>query len=160
MNRETGHIIIAGFGPVGRVLADALTKRSIAYHVIELNAQTVERQRSLGVSITLGDARQSRVLEEAGIDQAAAVVITIPDAEVALECCAIARELAPTAIIAVRTRHLSDALQAKRIGADITVVEEIEAANALEDVLTTALSRLADAQASSRQGGEASASDC
>lgn len=141
MNRETGHIIIAGFGPVGRVLADALTKRSVPYHVIELNADTVKRQRSLGVNITLGDARQAQVLDEAGIDQAAAVVITFPDAEVALECCAIARERAPAAIIAVRTRHLSDALQAKRLGADITVVEEIEAANALENVLTAALSQ-------------------
>jgi CPA2 family monovalent cation:H+ antiporter-2 len=140
MKQAKQHIIIAGFGPIGRAVADGLSKQNVSVAVIDLNAGTVKRQTALGRTILLGDARDASVLRTAGIERAAAVAITIPDASVALEICKQARALAAKGvIIAVRTRHLSQALQAKVHGADIIVVEDIEAANAMEDLLSASL---------------------
>ena len=133
------HVIIAGFGPVGRVLADALQKDGMPFTVIEMNTATVRSQRSLGRSIVHGDATDPDALEAAGIADALALVITIPDPEIATRICRLARSLAPSALIAIRTRHLSEANVAKQLGADITVVEEIETAKAMATVVTAAL---------------------
>jgi voltage-gated potassium channel Kch len=133
------HVIIVGFGPVGRVLGDALIKDDVPFTVIEVNAATVSSQRSLGRSVIHGDASDPAVLASAGIGDASAVVITMPDPTTALRICEVARSLAPTAVIAIRTRHLSQALQARQLGADITVVEEIETARAMATVVTAAL---------------------
>lgn len=133
------HVIIAGFGPVGRVLADALVDTGVSFTVIEMNAQTVSNQRALGRSVIHGDASDPAVLASAGIDDAAAVVITMPDSTTALRICEVARPLAPAAVITIRTRHLSEALQAKQLGADIAVVEEIETARAMATAVTAAL---------------------
>lgn len=133
------HVIIAGFGPVGRVLADALQRDSIPFTIIEINAATVRIQRSLGRSIVHGDAMDSDALKAAGIADASAVVITIPDPATATQICQLARSLAPNALIAIRTRHLSEANLARQLCADITVVEEIETAKAIATVVTAAL---------------------
>jgi monovalent cation:H+ antiporter-2, CPA2 family len=133
------HVIIAGFGPVGRVLADVLVESGVSFTVIEVNAQTVNNQRALGRSVIHGDASDPSVLASAGIGDASALVITIPNPTIALRICKTARALAPTAVIAIRTRHLSEALQAKQSGADVTVVEEIETAKAMTTAVTAAL---------------------
>jgi CPA2 family monovalent cation:H+ antiporter-2 len=133
------HVIIAGFGPVGRVLADTLQKENVPFIIIEMNEATVRSQRSLGRSIVQGDATNSDVLKAAGILDASAVVITIPDPQTATRICQSARALSSSALIAIRTRHLSEANLAKQLGADITVVEEIETARAMAMVVTAAL---------------------
>ena len=124
---------------MGRVLADALQKDTISFTIIEMNAATVRSQRSLGRSIVQGDATDSDALQAAGIVDASAVVITIPDPTTATRICRLARTLAPSALIAIRTRHLSEANLARQSGADITVVEEIETAKAMTTVVTGAL---------------------
>lgn len=133
------HVIIAGFGPIGRVLADALVEMGVSLTVIEVNGRTVRNQRSLGRSVIHGDASDPAVLTSAGIGYASAVVITMPEPTTALRVCEVARSLAPTAVIAIRTRLLREALQAKELGADITVVEEIETARAMTTAVTAAL---------------------
>lgn len=133
------HVIIAGFGPVGRVLADALIENGVPFTVVEMNSATVSSQRSLGRSVIHGDAADPAVLESARIGDASAVVITMPDSTTALRICEVARPLAPAAVIAIRTRHLSEALQAKQLGADIAVVEEIETSRAMTTAVTAAL---------------------
>ena len=133
------HVIIAGFGPIGRVLADALLEHRVPFNVIDLNAGTVRRQKSLGRSIVHGDATNQEVLESVGIRSAAAGVITFPDPIAVLRTCQLARSLAPGALIAIRTRHLSDGLRARQLGADIAVVEEVETARAMATAVTTAL---------------------
>lgn len=133
------HVIIAGFGPIGRVLADALNERQTPSTVIELNAKTVSRQLALGRAIVHGDATRAEVLESAGIYEATAIVFTFPDLAAVLRGCELVRSMAPNAVIAVRTRHLSEALQARQLGAHITVVEEIVGADAMATAVTSAL---------------------
>lgn len=123
--------IVAGFGPVGRAVADNLEKRGVIVTIIELNPRTVEKQHALGRSIVYGDASNPEVLEKAGLQRAEAVVLTMPDEEAVLRACRVVRQTKHDVFIAARLNVLSKALQAMQQGADHTVVEELATAEAM-----------------------------
>lgn len=126
------HVVIAGFGPVGRHLAARLSLQQISYTVIELNPNTVKRQSQLGKSIIYGDVTTPEVLESAGMRHADAFVLTIPDDDASHRAISIARQLSPGVFIACRTSYLSGAFRAYEAGADHAVVEEVVTADAME----------------------------
>ncbi len=129
--RAKGRAIVAGFGPVGRAVADVLERRGIALTIIELNPRTVRRQAGLGRRMVYGDASNTEVLESAGLAEADAVILTMPDEEATLQACRVIRGLRPDIFIAARANVLSKALQAMQLGADHVVVEEMAAAEAM-----------------------------
>lgn len=126
------HVIIAGFGPVGRALAERFKRASIPFTVIDLNASTIERQTKLGRSVVFGDVTNPEVLESAGIRRALAVVLTIPDDESTLRACRLIRAMNPGVFIATRTSFLSRAIKAQELGADHVVVEEMATAEVMQ----------------------------
>ncbi len=132
-------VIIAGFGPVGRALADELTKHGVPITVVDTNAATIRRQYGLGVSVLCGDITDPAVLRRAGIETAAALAVTIPDGAEAVRACAAARALSPDVHISARTTFLSQGLEAMRAGANSITVEEIATASALARVVTQQL---------------------
>src|SRR5438067_13765944 len=104
---EESHVIIAGFGLPGRVIAEALDDRKIPYSVIELNAETVRRCAQVGIEIIFGDVRQPEVLKQAGIDRASLVCLTFPDDSIVLDAVRTARQLNPHAKIIARSTSAS-----------------------------------------------------
>jgi CPA2 family monovalent cation:H+ antiporter-2 len=119
-----GHFIIAGYGLPGRAAAEALDLRHLPYCVLELNAATVRRCIKSGVHIVEGDVTDPRVLRDAHIETAAALVIAIPDEKAALRATEVARQLNPSLKIISRTHYLSAGIEAKARGADAVVVAE------------------------------------
>ncbi|MBL8745755.1 MAG: NAD-binding protein [Phycisphaerae bacterium] len=132
-------VIIAGFGPVGRALADELTKHRVPITVVDTNAATIRRQDGLGVTVLCGDMTDPEVLRRAGIETAAALAVTIPDGAEAVRACAAARALSPDVHISARTTFLSQGLEVMRAGANSITVEEIATASALARVVTQQL---------------------
>lgn len=124
-------VVIAGYGVVGRAIADRFAALGIEYTVIELNAATVRRQRELGRSVIYGDITNEEVLESAGVDDADAVILSIPDDDATLRACRLIRERAPQVFIAARTTYLSKAMIATTFGADHVTVEEMATAEAM-----------------------------
>jgi Trk K+ transport system NAD-binding subunit len=124
-------VIVAGFGPVGRTVADRLRDAGVAVSVIEMNPRTVERQRQLGLEMHLGDATDPAVLAAAGVAGADALILTIPQEQQVLAACEAARSLCPDIFIAARTNHLSMGMQCRAKGADHIVVEELVTAEAM-----------------------------
>lgn len=127
------HVIIAGFGVVGRNLAEHIAAAGVPFTVIELNPATVRRQRELGRSILFGDAANADVLESAGVRNAEAVLLTIPDDDATLRACRTIRALAPNVYIAARTSYLSRAIVATELGADHVTVEEVATARQMAE---------------------------
>ena len=125
-------VIVAGYGPVGRVIIDNLEEAGIDVTIIELNPNTVENQSRLGRSIIHGDAANPSVLERAGIGKADALIVTIPDQDAAVRACSVARQLVPDIYIAVRTKHLSRSFLAAEAGADHVTSEEIAVAEQMQ----------------------------
>jgi hypothetical protein len=129
--RRRHRAIIAGFGPVGRAVADTLERRGLRITIIELNPRTVERQYALGRAIVYGDVSNPEVLDRAGVSTADAVILTIPDEEAVLRACRFIRTHRHNIFIAARVNALSKGLQAMQLGADHAVVEELATAEAM-----------------------------
>lgn len=134
-------VIIAGFGPVGRTLADRFATRGIDVTVIELNPRTVERQAALGRRIVYGDVTNPEVLESAGLGEADAVIITIPDEDSMMRAVKQVRSQAPDIFLAVRVGFLSSAFRAQTLGADHATVEEVATAMTMEREVLAQLDR-------------------
>jgi CPA2 family monovalent cation:H+ antiporter-2 len=125
------HVIIGGFGPVGRRVAQELEQAGISYSVIELNPDTVIEQLRQRRSMVFGDVANLRVLESAGIGHADALILTVPDEEAVLRACSVARRRSATMFIAARTGLLSKSRAATDIGADHVTVDEVAAAESM-----------------------------
>lgn len=137
------HVVLAGYGVVGRAVANRLDTMGIRYTIIEYNPSTVEKQIKMGRSIVYGDAANADVLESAGVRHADAVILTIPDEDAVLRACQTVRAIRPDAFIAARTNFLSKGMLATRLGADHVTVEEIATAEAMAWEVTKQLAERA-----------------
>ena len=75
----SGHVIICGHGRVGSNVAHTLTQLNIPYVVTDLDPVTISELQSSGISCIYGDAGSQKVLYEAGVKDAKALVLAIPD---------------------------------------------------------------------------------
>jgi CPA2 family monovalent cation:H+ antiporter-2 len=114
----TGHVVIVGYGRVGRRIASALAERGIHYLVIEQNRQRVHEVRQRGIAAVAGDASEDGVLVQAHIHQAGMLVIATPDTLDVRRMAHVARTLNPGIECVVRTHSDEEAalLQKENIG--------------------------------------------
>ena len=122
------HVIIVGYGLAGRYVAKALKRVDIPYIILELNADTVEKEKKKGERIVYGDASHDAILEYAGIMKARTIVISIPNMEAIKAIISTARGLNPRIGIISRSRFISETGELYKLGADEVIVDEREAA--------------------------------
>lgn len=120
------HLIIVGFGPSGQHLARAAKVSDIPYAVVEMNADTVRKEKAKGEPITFGDASQEAVLEHVGVQQARILVIVISDAAAAGRAVEVARRLNPAIHILTRTRFVTEVEALQSIGANEVIPDDLE----------------------------------
>lgn len=138
-------VVLAGYGLVGRVVAEQLDKMGIGYTIVELNPQTVQRQTNFKKDIIYGDISNAEVLESAGVRTADAVIITIPDDDAVIRACESVRRISPDVFIAVRNNFLSQAMLANQAGANHVTVEEMATAQAMAVAIAKEFGKLAPA---------------
>lgn len=127
------HVIISGFGLNGRNLAAALGEFGVPHVILELNPETVRRERTEGRDIRYGDCTRAAVLAHAGLERARAYVIAISDPASTRRSVRVARELAPAVRIFARTEYLSEVDELESLGADEVIPAEFETALTLFD---------------------------
>jgi CPA2 family monovalent cation:H+ antiporter-2 len=120
------HLIIVGFGLNGRNLARAAGMAGIPYLILEMNSQTVKRERDKGEPIYYGDAAQEEVLKHANVGEARILVLVISDPEACRRITAVARKENPRIFILVRTRFLAEMGRLYALGANEVIPEEFE----------------------------------
>jgi monovalent cation:H+ antiporter-2, CPA2 family len=122
------HLIIVGYGVNGRNLARAARKGGIPYNIIEMNPETVKKEKKQGMPIVFGDGTQEAVLVSAGIKKARIVTVVINDLTATRRIIELARRLAPKVHIIVRTRYVQEVQPLQELGADEVIPEEFETA--------------------------------
>ena len=112
------HVVLVGYGRVGRRIAEALATHHIAFVVAEQNRELVERLRAQGVAAVSGNASEAEVLVQAHIAQARMLVIATPDTLDVRQMIACARALNPAIETVVRTHNEAEAalLQGEHAG--------------------------------------------
>ena len=139
-SRLSGHVVIVGFGPAARRVAEGLQPLCVSrLVVVELNSKTAAVARSYGLRTYVGDATRSEVLEHVSVQTAAAVVVTIPDPAAARQVVERVRLLSPETPVIARARYhvyRQDLIQA---GAAVAVDEEDEVGRRLASVIRETL---------------------
>jgi len=75
----SNHIIICGYGRVGGWVGKALFDLGLPFVIIDYDQEVVNHLRKEGFSVVFGDPAEPEVLEAAGIKEAKAIVLAIPD---------------------------------------------------------------------------------
>jgi len=104
----SGHVILIGYGRVGRRILTDLQRHEIPCVVIELTREPVERLRERGVLALAGDGARRDLLLEAGIERADEVIIASPTAESVTAAAEAVRELRPDIELIVRTHSAGE----------------------------------------------------
>lgn len=120
------HLVIIGFGIVGRNVARAAKFADIPYAIIEMNPETVRTEKRKGEPIYYGDATHQTVLEKANIKDAKIVVVAINDPTATRRIIDLIRRISPTVYLIVRTRYLQEMKDLYALGADEVIPEEFE----------------------------------
>ncbi|MGD9899458.1 MAG: cation:proton antiporter [Calditrichaceae bacterium] len=120
------HLIIAGYGLSGRNLAHTARSAQIPYLILEMNPETVRKERFKGEPIYFGDACQRSVLKQAGIHLARVMVVAVSDAAAVRRIVFLAKLENPELYIIVRTRFVREIEPLRELGADEIVAEEFE----------------------------------
>jgi len=124
--RRQDHLIIIGYGLNGRNVSRAAARASIPYMILEMNPETVRRERKAGEPIYFGDATHEAVLRHADIHQARVMVIAINDPTATRRITELAKRLNPKLHVIVRTRFIQEMKALYDLGADEVIPEEFE----------------------------------
>lgn len=124
--KRENHLVIVGYGFVGRTLARAARVGDLSYMVLEMNPEKVRGEKANGEPIHYGDATQEIVLRHADVDKARVVVVAVSDEMATRRIVELARRINPKVYIMARVRHLAEAPPLYDLGADEVVPEEFE----------------------------------
>lgn len=127
----SGHVIVCGYGPVGRVLQESLAKCNIGALILELNADTVHEMVGHGILGLYADARQPEALEMAGVERARGIAFTFPDVDAAIAGMRLARQRNPEILVYARAKFTGEADRLREEGADHVFHDEQESGQAL-----------------------------
>ena len=122
-----GHVVIGGFGRVGRLIASILDREGLSYIAIDKDPAIAAQARSMGLPVRFGDASRLEVLQAARVRDATALVVTLGDEIPTERLTARMREAAPHVPLFVRARDGDQAERLTNAGATAAVPETIEA---------------------------------
>jgi len=105
----TGHVLLVGYGRVGRRIGTALRQRQVPFVVAEQNRELVDALRREGVPAVSGDAATAEVLIQAHVARAAMLVVAIADAVNVRPMVETARTLNPTIGVVLRSHNEDEA---------------------------------------------------
>ncbi len=121
--KDLRHVIVIGYGPVGRTITKILLQKQLNVTVIEMNIDTVKRIKSQKIKelrAIYGDASQREILIMSAIQTAEAIVISTPFAP-AQEITEIAKSLNSRIKILVHTTYSENAKELRKKNSDMIV---------------------------------------
>lgn len=124
------HVIIAGFGRFGQIVARVLRAKGIAFTALDINAEQVELVKGFGAKAFYGDASRPEILAAAQAEKARALVLAIDDVEASMRTAAFVKSAYPELPIYARARNRNHALRLLDLG--ITSFERETFLSALE----------------------------
>jgi voltage-gated potassium channel Kch len=118
----SGHVIVCGFGRLGRVLARSLTASSAGFVVLEENEAAAGEARLQGYLCIHGDATSESTLRAAGVTRAHALATVLSNDALNVFITLTARALSPELSIVARGERASTESKLVQAGADKVVL--------------------------------------
>jgi voltage-gated potassium channel len=131
IGRLNDHVIVCGWGRVGRGTWHALHAREISVAIIESDGERAEAARSSGALVVHGDATHNDVLELAGVDSAQALIACVADDSDNLVIALSVKALRPELRVICRATELESERKLRLAGADAVVAPQAVGAERL-----------------------------
>jgi monovalent cation:proton antiporter-2 (CPA2) family protein len=133
------HVIVAGFGRFGQIVARVLRARRIPFTALDSNIEQVDFVKRFGAQIYYGDAGRLDILRAAGADKARAFVLAIDNVDNSLRVAEIVRMNFPNLKIYARARDRTHVHRLMDLGVTIIERETFLSALALTKTLLRGL---------------------
>ncbi|QDX25555.1 Kef family K(+) transporter [Sphingomonas suaedae] len=124
-----GHIVLVGYGRVGKLIARDLLARQRPFILIEDQADIATAAKAGGLDVVRGNGVDPEALKAAGVDRAAKLLIAIPEGFEGGAVVQAARELNPGIAIVARAHSDAEVEHLEARGAGDVVLGEREIAN-------------------------------
>jgi glutathione-regulated potassium-efflux system protein KefB len=102
---EEQHVVIAGFGRFGQIVARVLRAKRITFTALEINPEQVDFVKRFGSTVYYGDASRLDILQAAQTGKASAFVLAIDDVETSIRTAGLVRQHFPHVPIYARARN-------------------------------------------------------
>jgi len=122
-----GHVIICGYGRVGRNVVKVLQEYNHPVLVVDQSESVIQQLRDEGIPYIYGNAASPQVLKKAHVNQARGMAITLPDPMSTRLCLKRALEFAPELDVIVQANQDKDIELLYQLGAREVVQPEFEA---------------------------------
>jgi len=119
------HVILCGYGRVGRGTFELLRRRGIDVVVVEVDSGAAERAQEDGALVVIGDATHDQALLEAGIERAETVIACVTSDSDNLVIVLSAKALRPDIRVISRASELEWDAKLRRAGADQVVAPPV-----------------------------------
>jgi glutathione-regulated potassium-efflux system protein KefB len=124
------HVVIAGFGRFGQIVARVLRGKKIPFIALDISAEQVDLVKKFGSQAFFGDASRGDILEAAQTGKARAFVLAIDDVEASLRTAELVRRQYPHVPIFARARNRNHAHRLLDLG--ITSIQRETFLSAIE----------------------------
>ena len=122
----TNHVIIGGFGKVGKMVANVLEAEGINYVALDVNDKIVKEEYQNGFPIFKGDISQIDLLKVMGIERAISVILAVNNEITVKKTLNAISEAFPDLNIIVRLKNLKKSAEFYEAGASIIIPEDYE----------------------------------
>lgn len=119
------HVVIIGYGRVGKHLVNILTQLGVPRLVVELDVGRLTELESQRIPVLYGDAANSDILAHAHLERAREVVVTLPDEASAASVVATVRAASPDVPLVVRATTQASIHRLLKLGATEVVYPEL-----------------------------------
>jgi CPA2 family monovalent cation:H+ antiporter-2 len=132
---EDARTVIIGFGRVGRMVADMLTRHNQPYVAVESDIDTVAAARQEGYPVLFGDAARGDFVDRLRLGHARALILTMDDPVLSVHLTRRVRGWVPDLTIVARARDPGHAAELYRAGATDAVPETLESSLQLSEAV-------------------------
>jgi CPA2 family monovalent cation:H+ antiporter-2 len=129
--RLSNHVVVVGFGRVGRIVLERLNRQGLPVLAIDEAPDAIEALRSQGVEVLAGNGADSRVLSAANLAAARLLFVAIPQAFEAGQIVQQARRANPQIDIVARAHFDAEVDHLLGLGANTVIMGEREIAEAM-----------------------------
>jgi CPA2 family monovalent cation:H+ antiporter-2 len=120
------HVIVAGFGRVGKIMCRMLSERMVPFVAIDNDMNRVSEGRARGLPVFYGDATRDNVIKSLGAEKAIAAVVSLHNPKSSLKSALMIRRKFPHLLTAVRLEDHHYEKQLKQAGAIVVKPEHLE----------------------------------
>jgi voltage-gated potassium channel len=122
LSELTDHVIVCGFGRVGRHVADELAAESVPFIVVDTDEDQVAHAQKRGYLTITGNAANENLLQKVGIDRARAMVAAVDSDAENVFITLTARSLNPNVYIVARANYEDSESKLISAGANRTMM--------------------------------------